>query len=98
MLLKKRIWMLIDNVPVGIVSRNGAVIENLYVLPEWQRRGYGTILLRHAIAQGDKPCYLHVLNLNVSAKMLYERIGFVETENRKQLNDSMYEIEMILRG
>ena len=97
-LLKKQVWMLIDDIPVGIVSRYGNRIENLYVLPERQRRGYGKILLSYAIEQGEKPCYLSVLNTNGNAKRLYERMGFAETRKQKRLNDRMYEIEMILRG
>ena len=35
----KRIYMLIDENPVGIVSVHGNLIENLYVLPSEQRKG-----------------------------------------------------------
>jgi len=35
----KRVYMLIDEYPVGIVSVHGSLIENLYVLPSEQREG-----------------------------------------------------------
>ena len=41
----KTFYMLIDNYPVGIVSVHGSLIENLYVLPSEQRKGYGSQLL-----------------------------------------------------
>ena len=37
--------------PVGIVSVNKSLIENLYVLPTEQRQGYGTVLLKHAVVK-----------------------------------------------
>ena len=42
----KRLFMLTDHQPVGIVSVDGNLIENLYVLPQKQRNGYGTVLLK----------------------------------------------------
>lgn len=38
----KTVYMLVEEEPVGIVSVHGNVIENLYVLPEKQNRGFGT--------------------------------------------------------
>ena len=45
----KDVYMLIDNIPVGIVSVKDSLIENLYILPEEQGKGYGTELLKFAI-------------------------------------------------
>ena len=52
-----RVFMLVDEEPVGIVSITGSLIEDLYVLPGMQNRGYGTELLRFAISlcTGIKP-------------------------------------------
>ena len=45
----KRVYLLVDVSPVGIVSVQGNRIENLYVLPAEQNKGYGTVLLKHAV-------------------------------------------------
>ena len=90
----KSIYMLIDKYPVGIVSVHGSLIENLYVLPSEQRKGYGSQLLDYAIRHcTGTPC-LWILNNNEGAYRLYSMYGFQETGRRKQLNDQLYEIEM----
>ena len=92
----KHIYMLIDDCPVGIVSVHGDLIENLYVLPSEQRKGYGSQLLHYAIQQCTGiPC-LWILNNNEGAYRLYTKNGFKETGNRKQLNDTLYEVELSL--
>ncbi len=92
----KSIYMLIDNYPVGIVSVHGSLIENLYVLPSEQRKGYGSQLLHYAIQHcTGTPC-LWILNNNEGAYRLYSKNGFKETGNRKQLNDTLYELELSL--
>ena len=44
-----KIFMLVEETPIGIVSVTGNLIEDLYVLPDKQTRGYGTKLLQYAI-------------------------------------------------
>lgn len=90
----KRVFMLIDDSPVGIVSVHGDLIENLYVLPSRQNQGYGTLLLRFAASQCSGVPRLWILNINEGARRLYERNGFRETGQRKQLNEHLYELEM----
>ena len=92
----KPIYMLIDNYPVGIVSVYDSLIENLYVLPSEQRKGYGSQLLDYAIRHcSGTPC-LWILNNNEGAYRLYTKNGFKETGNRKQLDDTLYEMELSL--
>ncbi|MBQ7784967.1 MAG: GNAT family N-acetyltransferase [Clostridia bacterium] len=91
----KRIWLLkADDVPVGIVSIRGNLIENLYVHPAYQRQGYGTKLLRFAMEQCEDAPTLWILNNNDGARRLYERNGFVLTGESKRLSDTLCEIEM----
>lgn len=90
----KDFYMLIDAEPVGIVSVHGGMIENLYVLPEEQRKGYGSRLLHHAIRQCEGAAMLWVLNTNAAACRLYQKNGFRVTGNRKELKNGMYEAEM----
>ena len=92
----KRIYMLIDKYPVGIVSVHGSLIENLYVLPSEQRKGYGSQLLDYAIRHCTGTPSLWILNNNEGAYRLYTKNGFKETGNRKQLNDTLYEMELSL--
>ena len=92
----KTIYMLIGNYPVGIVSVYGSLIENLYVLPSEQQKGYGSQLLDYAIRHcSGTPC-LWILNNNEGAYRLYSKNGFKATGNRKQLNDTLYEMELSL--
>ena len=90
----KRIHMLVIDFPVGIVSVYGGLIENLYVLPTEQRKGYGTRLLAYAVGQCVGTPRLWVLNTNEGARRLYLRNGFRITGNRKELKGGMYEMEM----
>ena len=92
----KRIYMLINEYPVGIVSVQGDLIENLYVLPSEQRKGYGTQLLEFAIHKCQGTPRLWILNINEGAYRLYTKNGFKETGNRKRLNDKLWEIELSL--
>ncbi len=94
----KQLYMLIDGHPVGIVSIDGDVIENLYVLPSEKRKGYGTRLLQFAVEHCTGIPVLWVLSNNKAAYALYRKYGFQETENRKQLRDDLYEIEMKLKS
>ena len=90
----KSVYMLIDDYPVGIVSVHGGLIENLYVLPSEQRKGYGTQLLEFAIQKCQGTPKLWILNINEGAYRLCTKNGFKETGNRKQLNKNLYEMEL----
>lgn len=92
----KRVYMLIDGEAVGIVSVDGCVIGNLYVLPGRQRQGCGSRLLRYAIEQCEGVPSLWVMNINTGARRLYERFGFGYTGVEKPLKAGMAELEMKL--
>ncbi len=100
-LLKKvnngsRIFMLINPNPVGIVSLKDNLIEDLYVLPDHQNRGYGSALLRYAMGQCSSTPTLWILENNIRAKKLYQKAGFTETGNRNMITDGLDEIELAL--
>ena len=104
----KKLWLLLDDTEtaVGVVSldKRGTmgIIENLYVLPAAQNRGFGTRLLRFAIQKCgtlySRPVrpVLWVLSSNERAKRLYRRIGFAETGRSKPLRSGLCEQEMAL--
>ncbi len=60
---------------------------NLCVDPEWQRSGYGSILLEHSICQatvkGCESMFLEVRPSNPAAIRLYARRGFVVVGERR---------------
>ena len=93
----KKIYMLVDKIPVGIVSVKENLIENLYVLPTEQHRGYGTELLQYAIATCLGIPRLWVLDCNTKARSLYIKSGFIQTDNQHILSDSISEVEMELK-
>ena len=91
----KKVYMLTDDIPVGIVSIKDSLIENLYVLPERFRKGYGSKLLNVAISKCTDDPMLTVLNNN-SAIEMYRKFGFKETGILIPLNENLWEIEMKL--
>ena len=91
-----RFWMLEDPDPAGVVSVKDSLIEDLYVLPDRQNRGYGTALLRHAVSQCRFMPVLWILENNARARKLYEKEGFRETGNRKAVTGKLDEIELAL--
>lgn len=90
----KRLFLLTDGEPVGIVTVWGSLIENLYVLPGRQGRGYGSRLLKFAMAQCQGAPTLWVLNSNENAHRLYLRHGFQQTGVIKYLNETLLEREL----
>mgnify|MGYP003304970824 CR=1 FL=1 len=90
----KALFLLLDPEPVGVVSVQEDLIENLYVLPEKQGRGYGTALVDFAAARCPGAPRLWVLNINEKARRFYEARGFRETGERRELNHGLAELEM----
>lgn len=76
----------IDNTAIGVlqVARHldRIELEQIYLLPEYQRLGIGTALINRLITEAAAsivPVRLRVLVVN-PAKQLYECLGFVITE------------------
>lgn len=91
------LYMLIEYKPIGIVSINKNIIENLYVLPDEHNKGYGTKLLMFAVDKCEGDPSLWILNTNEGAKRLYERNGFRPTGNIVKHKDGLYELELSLK-
>lgn len=90
----KSLWLLLDPEPAGLVSLDGDLIENLYVLPQAQGRGCGTQLLRFAVSRCRRP-RLWVLSSNQFAYDWYIRSGFIPTGKKKELSAALFERELI---
>ena len=78
-----KVYMLVDEKPVGIVSVTGSLIEDLYVLPDMQNRGYGTELLQFAIKQCTNTPALWILENNTA-----RRDSITEWAFRKQAEET----------
>ena len=51
----KQLYMLVKEVPVGIVSIKDSLIENLYVRPDEQHKGYGSeLVLPHLLVSNQR--------------------------------------------
>ena len=92
------LYMLIDEEPMGIVAVTGDLIEDLYVLPDKQNMGYGTELLRYAIARCTGTPTLWVLENNTDAVRLYLRMGFSRTGRKNAITNELDEIEFALNS
>jgi putative acetyltransferase len=88
----------IDNKIAGTVairlldkSRNICELKRMYVLPEYQGKGYGKLLLAHAIEKAKSYGYefirLDATKSLVKAILLYRKFGFYEIE---RYNDNIY--------
>ncbi len=91
-----KFFMLIDEDPVGVVSVTDSLIEDLYVLPEKQKMGYGTRLLQFAVSQCSGTPSLWILENNENAERLYRRFGFTKSGRINAITDQLAEIEFVL--
>lgn len=92
----KQFYVLMDTGAKGIVSIKDNLIENLYVLPSAQRKGYGTKLLHFAEQKCPSTPTLWILSNNEAAKNLYVKHGYIFTGNAKPLKSDLQELEMQL--
>ena len=91
-----KIYMLVEEKPIGIVSVTNSLIEDLYVLPNMQNMGYGTKLLQYAIDQCTDTPTLWILENNTKAERLYHRMGFRKTGRKNSITGGIDEIEFAL--
>ena len=91
-----KIYMLVEEEPVGVVSITNSLIEDPYVLPDMQNMGYGTKLLQYAVGQCTDTPTLWILENNKRAERLYRRMGFKETGRKNPIIDGLDEIEYAL--
>ena len=91
-----KLFLMITDKPIGVVSVTGNLIEDLYILPDYQHQGFGTRLLHFAIEQCDGAPTLWILENNKGAEKLYRREGFRETGRKNAITDGLDEIEFSL--
>ena len=88
--------MLVKHKPVGIVSVTGSLIEDLYIRPDEQNKGYGTELLQFAV----KNVYGHSYSLDTGkqhgSSPSVSQNGFPGTGRINAITDELNEIELSL--
>ena len=71
---------------IDIVSGRQAVVVNVYTEPEWRRRGLAALLIKRAIEwtreQGIESVVLHASD---DGRTVYERLGFIATNEMRLL-------------
>ena len=75
-----------DGIVKGFVRVNGDEIEKLFVEPSFHGQGIGGALMERAVERGGRR--LLVLEKNPGAIRLYERHGFVCTDERQRVDDT----------
>ncbi len=77
-LTKNIVWVAeIDKRAVAFMAVEGEFIDQLYIHPNYQRRGIGKALLDFARGQSPDHLWLYTLQVNVNACVFYEKNGFV---------------------
>jgi GNAT superfamily N-acetyltransferase len=93
----KESWVAVDDGrPVGVLVLDHDVVDHLYVHPHHQRRGIGTVLVRHAKRLRPSGLQLWTFQSNVGARRFYEAHGFVavqttDGDNEEGAPDVRYE-------
>jgi ribosomal protein S18 acetylase RimI-like enzyme len=73
-----QIWVVeSQNYPVGFMAMNNDFVDQLYIHPDYQRRGIGQSLLNLARERSPEHVWLYTLQVNASAREFYEKNGFV---------------------
>jgi GNAT superfamily N-acetyltransferase len=77
-LITNQVWVVeIDGRPVAFMAMNKDFIDQLYIHPDFQRRGIGEALLHFARQRSPAHLWLYTLQINVNARRFYEKNGFV---------------------
>ena len=72
------VYILEDGVPVGTVTVVGNEINRLFVLPTYQHKGYGRLLMGYAEQKIAENYNCVVLDASLPAKAIYLKRGYVE--------------------
>ena len=77
-LTQNRVWVVeVDRRTVAFMAMKDDFIDQLYIHPDYQRRGIGKALLNFARQQSPEHVWLYTLQVNVNARTFYEKNGFV---------------------
>lgn len=77
-LANNQVWVVeSENYPVAFMAINNDFVDQLYIHPDYQRRGIGRALLDFARKLSPDHLWLYTLQVNVKARAFYEKHGFV---------------------
>lgn len=101
-------WCLIDNkniigtVAIRIIDKDNQIVElkRMFVSPEYQGRGYGRLLIEHAITYSQEHHY-HKMRLDTrkqfsAAQHLYRSVGFQEIDRYNDNEHAELYFELVL--
>ncbi len=73
-----RVWVVkMDNRSVAFIATQNDFIDQLYIHPDYQRRGIGKALLNFARERFPEHIWLYTSQVNVNARAFYEKNGFI---------------------
>lgn len=73
-----RVWVVdVVGQPVAFLAMNKDFIDQLYIHPDYWRRGIGKMLLEFARQKSPDHLWLFTLQMNLLARAFYEKNGFV---------------------
>ena len=77
-LTKNQVWVVEwGQQPVAFLAINRDFIDQLYIHPDYQRRGIGRALLDFARVLSPDHLWLYTLQVNTNARAFYEKNGFI---------------------
>jgi len=77
-LQNNQVWVVeSEQRPVAFMAISKDFIDQLYIHPDYQRRGIGQALLDFARTLSPDHLWLYTLQVNVGARAFYEKNGFV---------------------
>jgi len=76
----------------GFIAVRGSHIDQLFIDPTYQRCGIGTTLLVDALRSTSGRTTLNVFEANQTARTLYEKHGFRESDKWMNLDDDAMEL------
>ena len=73
-----QVWVAeMDGRPVGLMAMSNEFVDQLYIHPQYQRRGIGEAFINFARQRSPEHVWLYTLQINVNARSFYEKHGFV---------------------
>jgi len=77
-LKENRVWVVTQrDRPVAFMALNADFVDQLYIHPDYWRKGIGTMLLDFARERSPEHLWLYTLQVNANARAFYEKNGFV---------------------
>jgi len=77
-LTENQVWVVeVNNRPIAFMAMKDDFIDQLYIHPNYWRKGVGTALLKFAHERSPSHIWLYTLQVNVNARAFYEKNGFI---------------------